>query len=213
MNGRVGVLEYEMLNPPAFGDVGPGVHSAGGREGRGFGTILNGTISANYILNPTFVVVDTSTSGFTRLDTAAEPPRMDENVGRDILGIPGTNGADGEREYRRVPELQRQQLRELRQGDLHLLSRPRVRIRRECELVQDTHNVRFGINVARQKMDNFEVQGAGAFSFAGGFDGAARRRVAGSVQQHGRLPAGIRVAAAAAFSWMMPPRAGRGHSA
>ncbi len=167
VNGRVGVLEYEMLNPPAFGDVGPGVHSAGGREGRGFGTILNGTISANYILNPTFVV-DTY-FGFTRLDTAAEPPRMDENVGRDILGIPGTNGADGEREYGGYPSFSVTNYANFGKANapIYYLD-PAYEYVANASWSKQTHNVRFGINVARQKMDNFEVQGAGAFSFSGG---------------------------------------------
>jgi len=167
VSGRVGLLDYTMDNPPAFGDVGPGVHSAGGREGRGFGTILNGTISANYTVSPTFLV-DTY-FGFTRLDTAAEPPRMDENVGRDVLGIPGTNGADGEREYGGYPSFNVTNYANFgkQSSPIYYLD-PAYEYVANANWMKGTHSVRFGINVARQLMDNFEVQGAGAFTFSGG---------------------------------------------
>jgi hypothetical protein len=167
MYGRVGLLDYEMLNPPAFGDVGPGVHSAGGREGRGFGTVLNGTISANYIFTPRFVL-DTH-FGFTRLDTAAEPPRMDENVGRDILGIPGTNGAEGERVYGGYPSFAVNNYANFGKANspIYYLD-PAYEYVANASWIAGAHNVRFGLNVGRQAMDNFEVQGAGAFTFSGG---------------------------------------------
>jgi hypothetical protein len=167
VNGRVGLLDYEMLNPPAFGDVGPGVHSAGGREGRGFGTVLNGTISANYVVSPSFVF-DTH-FGFTRLDTAAEPPRMDENVGRDVLGIPGTNGAQGERVYGGYPSFSVSSYDNFgkQSSPIYYLD-PAYEYVANASWIKGTHNVRFGVNIGRQLMDNFEVQGAGAFSFSGG---------------------------------------------
>jgi hypothetical protein len=167
VNGRVGLLDYEMLNPPAFGDVGPGVHSAGGREGRGFGTVLNGTISANYVFSPRFVV-DTH-FGFTRLDTAAEPPRMDENVGRDVLGIPGTNGAEGERVYGGYPSFGVSNYANFGKANspIYYLD-PAYEYVANASWIKGAHNVRFGGNIGRQAMDNFEVQGAGAFSFSGG---------------------------------------------
>jgi Carboxypeptidase regulatory-like domain len=167
VNGRVGVLDYTMNNPPAFGDVGPPVHSAGGREGRGFGTILNGTISANYTINPRFLV-DTY-FGFTRLDTAAEPPRMNENIGRDVLGIPGTNGAQGEAVYGGYPSFAVTNYANFGKANspIYYLD-PAYEYVANASLIRGSHNVRFGINIARQKMDNFEVQGAGSFSFSGG---------------------------------------------
>jgi hypothetical protein len=167
VNGRVGLLQYDMQNPPAFGDVGPGVHSAGGREGHGFGSTFNGTVSANYIVSPTFVV-DTH-FGFTRLDTAAEPPRMDENVGREILGIPGTNGATGERVYGGYPSFSVSNFANFgkQSSPIYYLD-PAYEYVANANWIKGSHNVRFGLNVGRQMMDNFEVQGAGSFSFNGG---------------------------------------------
>jgi hypothetical protein len=170
MYGRIGLLDYEMLNPPAFGDVGPGVHGAGGREGRGFGTVLNGTISANYVVTPKFVI-DTH-FGITRLDTAAEPPRMDENVGRDLLGIPGTNGAEGERVYGGYPSLNVTNYANFGKANspIYYLD-PAYEYVANASWITGAHNLRFGLNIGRQLMDNFEVQGAGAFSFSGGSTG------------------------------------------
>lgn len=167
VSGRVGMLDYEMLNPPAFGDVGPGVHSAGGREGRGFGTVVNATVSANYVVTPRFVI-DTHL-GFTRLDTAAEPPRMDENIGRDVLGIPGTNGSQGERVYGGYPSFSVSDYANFgkQSSPIYYLD-PAYEYVANASWLKGAHNVRFGVNVGRQMMDNFEVQGAGAFSFSGG---------------------------------------------
>ena len=170
MYGRVGLLDYEMLNPPAFGDVGPPVHSAGGREGRGFGTVLNGTVSANYVVSPRFVI-DTH-FGFTRLDTAAEPPRMDDNVGRDILGIPGTNGAEGERVYGGYPGFSVSNYANFGKANspIYYLD-PAYEYVANASWIKGAHNMRFGLNIGRQAMDNFEVQGAGTFNFSGGSTG------------------------------------------
>ena len=167
VNGRIGLLDYDMINPPAFGDVGPPVHSAGGREGKGFGTVLNGTLSANYVLSPTFVV--DSYFGFTRLDTAAEPPHMDANIGRDVLGIPGTNGAQGEREYGGYPSFAVSSYANFGKANapIYYLD-PAYEYVANANWLKGAHNIRFGGNIMRQKMDNFEVQGAGAFSFSGG---------------------------------------------
>ena len=167
VNGRLGLLEYDMQNPAAFGEVGPPVHSAGGREGHGFGTILNSTISANYVVSPKFVV-DTH-FGLTRLDTAAEAPRMDENVGRDILGIPGTNGAQGERVYGGYPGFSVSSYANFGKANspIYYLD-PAYEYVANASWIKGAHNMRFGVNVLRQMMDNFEVQGAGTFSFNGG---------------------------------------------
>ena len=192
VNGRVGLLQYDMQNPPAFGDVGPGVHSAGGREGHGFGSTFNGTVSANYIVSPTFVV-DTH-FGFTRLDTAAEPPRMDENVGREILGIPGTNGATGERVYGGYPSFSVSNFANFgkQSSPIYYLD-PAYRVRRECQL--DQGQPQRAVWPERRPADDGQLRSPGRriVLVQRRIDDASRRTHVESVQQLRRLSAGVRL--------------------
>ncbi len=87
MSARLGWLDYNILNPPAFGDNGPGV--ASGRAGHGFGSVFSGTISANYVVRPN-LIIDTLFSA-TQIGTNSEVPKLDQNLGL-AFGIPGTNG-------------------------------------------------------------------------------------------------------------------------
>src|SRR4029453_8291330 len=76
---------------PMFGELGGlPVSEASGKMGRGLGDTTTLTGSASYLATPTFIV-DAYTGG-TIIKIRSEPPRMDENLGTDFLGLPGTNG-------------------------------------------------------------------------------------------------------------------------
>ena len=60
----------------------------------------------SYVLSPNFLI-DTY-AGITTIEVLSEPDRMDENLGLDFLGIPGTNGPD--RVARRLAALRHHQL-------------------------------------------------------------------------------------------------------
>ena len=168
VNGRVGVLEYEMLNPPAFGDVGPGVHSAG----RPRGARLRNDPERHDLgeLHPEPDVRRRHATSASRGSTRRPSLRgWTRTSAATILGIPGTNGADGEREYGGYPSFSVTNYANFGKANspIYYLD-PAYEYVANASWSKQTHNVRFGINVARQKMDNFEVQGAGAFSFSGG---------------------------------------------
>jgi len=97
LSGRVSYLDWHFDNPAYFGPLGgTGIESRGSYDGIGLGTTLSMTYSAVYTVTPN-VVID-GYAGYTVLDNGAENIRLDENLGRDFLGIPGTNGtsrADG----------------------------------------------------------------------------------------------------------------------
>lgn len=86
---RFSYLDYKSQMPTAFGDLG-GPVIAGGNPGTGFGNTYSVTAAATYVVTPTFIF-DTN-FGYTLMDTNVEQPRLDEKLGLDFLGIPGTNG-------------------------------------------------------------------------------------------------------------------------
>ncbi len=90
---RLSYLTYNQFNPAPFGMLGgPAVHPTNSRHGFGFGPTYSGTVSATYTASPNLVF--DSYVGVMLNDTNAGPDFMDKNVGRDILGIPGTNGTE-----------------------------------------------------------------------------------------------------------------------
>src|SRR6185436_20018348 len=97
------------------------------------------------------------------------PPQMEVNVGRDVLGIPGTNGATGERVYGGYPSFSVTNYANFgkESSPIYFLD-PAYEYVADASWLKGSHSVKFGVNVLRQMMDNFEVQGAGGFSFSGG---------------------------------------------
>lgn len=92
-SGRLGWLRFDFSNPPAFGDLGgEGVNNAAGKMGKGYGDTYTITGSASYVLAPNFII-DTYT-GITLINSYSNPPRVDEKLGLEYLGIPGTNGPE-----------------------------------------------------------------------------------------------------------------------
>jgi hypothetical protein len=88
---RFSINHYDMNDPEMFGQLGgPEISSAGGNPGIGTGNTFSFTGAGTYIFRPTFIV--DAYLGWTRMDTSIEQSRLDEKLGLDFLGIPGTNG-------------------------------------------------------------------------------------------------------------------------
>jgi hypothetical protein len=89
--GRFSINHYDMINPEMFGAVGgPAISTAGSNAGLGNGNTFSFTGATTYVITPSFVL--DANVGWTRMDTNVEQSRLDENLGRDFLGIPGVNG-------------------------------------------------------------------------------------------------------------------------
>lgn len=170
--GRLGWLRYRFSNPPAFGDlVGPGVSSAYGKLGPGYGDTYSITGSATYVARPN-LVIDGYISG-TLINTNAEPPRLDENLGREYLGIPGTNGPS--REYGGWPTFSINNYAALGNPGSGGAGGPVVERNRQRQYTgnaswtKGSHQIRFGGDVIQYGLNRFETGAApGAFTFAGG---------------------------------------------
>jgi len=88
---RLSYLNYGTDNPPPFGQLaGPAVHPTDFRVGNGNGKTYSGTFSSTYVVSPSLIF--DGYFGAQLLNTNALFPDLDKKVGRDVLGIPGTNG-------------------------------------------------------------------------------------------------------------------------
>lgn len=172
LTGRMGWLNYNFDNPPAFGKlVGPGVSSAAGKLGPGFGNVYTATASGTYLLRPTLII--DSYFAWTSINFNAEPPRLDENLGRDFLGIPGTNGPD--RLYGGWPTFSVNSYAAMGNPGSGSAGGPVVDANRQYQYTANaswtkgTHTVRFGGDIVRQGLTRFETgASAGVFNFTGG---------------------------------------------
>ena len=91
MSGTFGMLHYRAVTPTVFGDAAVGRPIGGSSNpGTGHGNTYRVTVMGTYIFSPTFFM--DAHYGYARQGTNSEQPGLGQNFGRDMLGIPGTNG-------------------------------------------------------------------------------------------------------------------------
>ncbi|HXK60492.1 MAG TPA: carboxypeptidase regulatory-like domain-containing protein, partial [Acidobacteriota bacterium] len=167
--GRFSILRFEMFAPTVFGNelIGPAI--AGGNSESSHGGTYGTTFAATYVFSPTFVV--DGNFGYTRKDTNSEQARLDEKVGLDLLGIPGTNGTrrfEGGWPRIRIDGF----------ADIGIPNNFMPYYRRDPQFqwagnanwTRGKHNVRFGGELAKQHMNQTQPEFPGAeFPAQGGF--------------------------------------------
>lgn len=153
---RMGWLHHNIVDPPVFGDNGPGVNSTG-REGTGYGDSFSSAISGTYIVRPNFLI--DSYYSATVIATNNDVPKLDQNIGRDVLGIPGTNGPS--RAYGGYPQISVTGYTDI--GNAGNLGGPIYYYDRQFQYalnsswVHASHSVRFGFEWGQQDANHFEV--------------------------------------------------------
>jgi outer membrane receptor protein involved in Fe transport len=168
--GRIGWLDYEFRNPPMFGELGGlPVNQTAAKAGTGLGDTYTFTGSASYVLSPTFLI--DSYVGITTIEVLSEPDRLDENLGLDFLGIPGTNGTD--RLYGGWPHFNINSYSNIGYaGSSHspyIDDNWQVQYTANATWTKGAHTVKFGGDIVRQAMNRHELgEGSGSFTFAGG---------------------------------------------
>ncbi len=172
LSARISYLDWHFENPPLFGELGgPGIESRGSYDGKGIGDTLSMTYSAVYTVTPT-VVVD-GYAGYTLIDNGVENIRLDENLGRDFLGIPGTNGPT--RAYGGWPGFEVQGFDTYGRANSNApwkLGLPQAQYVASLAWVKGSHNIRFGWDALWIGMDGNEPWGhPGWFTFNRGTTG------------------------------------------
>lgn len=172
---RYGLLQYEMDSPPIFGELGgPMTKSnsgfAGVARGNTHSLSVGGTrvVTANVLLDANF--------GYNLLDTDSQQVRMQEKLGLDFLGIPGTNGP---RSYEGGwPQFSVTNFTTLGLNSTNwpiIWHDPAWQYSSNVNWTKQNHNIRFGFDISHQHMNRIqhELSGggggaAGAFAFTGG---------------------------------------------
>ncbi|RPI56521.1 MAG: hypothetical protein EHM55_05055 [Acidobacteria bacterium] len=170
LTARLGWLGYNFRNPAMFGDLGGlPINSTAAKAGTGLGDTYTFTGSASYVLSPNFLI-DTY-SGITTIEVLSEPDRMDQNLGLDFLGIPGTNGPI--REAGGWPHFDITNYSGI--GYAGSANSPyvddnwQVQYTANATYTRGAHTFRFGGDIVRQAMNRHELgNGSGSFTFGGG---------------------------------------------
>ena len=168
---RVSWLKYNMSNKQVFGDAlgGPPISDAGGNPGQGFGSTWSSTVAGTYVLNPNLIV--DAYFGYTLMDTNVEQPRLDEKIGLDFLGIPGTNGT--RRFEGGWPRFSVDGFTNLGINEDYMpyfRHDPQFQYVANVNWIKGSHNIRAGMDLYRQNLNHTQPEFSGvAHGASGGF--------------------------------------------
>ena len=173
--GTFGVLHYSDTVPTVFGESLVGRPIGGSSNpGHGHGNTYRLTIMGTYALTPKFLM--DAHFGWAHQGTASEQPGLGKNIGLEVLGIPGTNGA---RQFESGwPTFHF----EGEDGDFASLGitnnfmpyyrhDPQYQYVANFNWLKGTHNIRFGTDFYRMGLNQTQAEFiSGAFGAQGGFD-------------------------------------------
>jgi len=172
MFARFGFLNYNMINPPIFGDLGgTQVASSGGNPGHGYGNTFTVTVGGTYLLAPRLIL--DAYVGWARLGTNVDTPGLDQQRGV-ALGIPGTNGPA---HYQGgLPRFAVSSYDDIGTPGTVLpyyRSDPATNYVLNVNWNRSTHDVRYGVDLSRLAMNQIQAEGGyaagmGGFIFTGG---------------------------------------------
>ena len=179
---RYSYLDYRTINTQSFGAELGGNGVAGfSQPGMANGNSYSLTVSGTYVASPTFVV--DAYYGWTKMSGDSRPPRLDENIGLDFLGIPGTNGTrffEGG-----WPRFQVDNFEPIGVPNAFmpfLQNDPQYQYVANANWTKGNHNIRFGIDFYQQHINQTQPEFPGANHGAqGGFRfGQGQTRLGGS---------------------------------
>jgi TonB-dependent receptor-like protein/carboxypeptidase family protein len=169
---RLGWLNYNFKNPAMFGKLGGlPVNDTASKAGTGLGNTVTITGSGSYVFTPNLLM--DSYTGITKITVLSEPDRLDEKLGLDYLGIPGTNGPD--RLYGGWPHFSFTNTVFSNIGYAGSSNSPYIddnwqwQYTANLTYTKGSHTLRFGGDIVRQAMNRAEpTEGSGSFTFGGG---------------------------------------------
>jgi hypothetical protein len=167
---RVSVLRYNSFNQELFGKLG-GPPINGGNAGTSDGGTYSTTVAGNYVLSPTFII--DAYFGYTRMDTSSQQGGLGENLGRDFLKIPGTNGT--RRFESGWPTFAVDSYTNIGTNDNYMpyyRRDPQYQYVTNFNWTKGSHNIRFGLDLYRQHLNQNQAEFVGGtfFGAQGGFN-------------------------------------------
>lgn len=167
---RFSMLRYNSFNQELFGQLG-GPPINGGNAGNSDGGTYSTTLAANYVLSPNFII--DAYFGYTRMDTSSQQGRLDENLGRDFLKIPGTNGT--RRFEGGWPTFTIDTYTNIGTNDNYMpyyRRDPQYQYVTNFNWTKGRHNIRFGLDLYRLHLNQNQAEFVGGtfFGAQGGFN-------------------------------------------
>jgi hypothetical protein len=166
MFGRYSYSPTIVIEPSIFGEAG-GDALNGGQLGTSPSRIQVAGLGGTYIFTPN-VVLDAN-FGYTRQRLGAENVDIDQNLGLELLKIPGTNGPD--RLQGGLPAFQFNgfwaNLGNANTGNPFLFRDNQYLAAGNLSWLKGAHSFRFGVDYQNQQLNHFQPQG-GAFQTARG---------------------------------------------
>lgn len=174
--GRGGIQDHSFESGPILGElVGAPFYSAAAVAGPTYGTTGNMAAGATFVLTPTFVL--DGNFGYTAYDANSEEIGLGRNIGREVLGIPGTNGTrDFESGWPRFTVSNYATMGAQGNGSRPFYNRdPRTQMVGNANWTKGSHSIRFGFDSSFQQINHTQVEFVGAlhgasggFTFSGG---------------------------------------------
>jgi hypothetical protein len=173
--GRYSVLNYSMSNPGFLGELGgAGISPNGGNTGEATGRTHSATIATTYVIKPNLIL--DANFGYTLYNTAVEQGLLDQNLGLDLLKIPGTNGS--RRFEGGWPRFSFSGFSTLGVQDSFMPYErrdPQTQYVANLNWTKGSHQIRYGVDVYLQDLNHKQAEFAGqnhgaqgGFNFAGG---------------------------------------------
>ena len=171
MFGRFSILNFSITSPSVFDKASGGPIESGQQAGYGYGRIVSLTYGANYILAPTLLL--DGNFGFTRMAPSVTPFQYGQNIGLDVLKIPGSNGPDPLQSG--IPHFAisgYETLGNTGSANPYFWRDNQFQYNLNLSWIKSRHNVRFGLDITRQHMNHttaeLDQSPRGQFSYGGG---------------------------------------------
>jgi hypothetical protein len=171
MFGRFSILNYTVWSPTPFDKASGEAIDTAQQAGTGEGRIISTIIGATYIATPTFLI-DASV-GYGRFAPGTYPIQYGQNVGLDVLHLPGTNGPGIF--YSGIPQFS--------VSGYESVGNPgsaipffwhdnQYQYNLNATRTMHSHNIRFGVDISREHMNHLTTESGsgprGGFSYSSG---------------------------------------------
>jgi len=175
MYGRWGYLNYDQFVERVFGRLaGPYVTRVFNNPGKGWGATYSLTLAGTYVFSPTFIL--DANFGFTRMDTNAQQAEIDQKLGLEFLGIPGTNGTRRfEGGWPRFIVGGHTTIGETEAYMPYYRRDPQYNYQANANWLRGIHDIRFGSEISFQHLNHTQPEfygashgASGGFTFTGG---------------------------------------------
>lgn len=171
MFGRFSILNFTVWSPTPFDKASGGAIDSGQQAGYGEGRVISTSMGFTYIFKPTFLM--DGNIGYGRMAPGTYPIQYGQNIGLDVLKLPGTNGP--EQFYSGIPEFAVSGYTSVGnpgQATPYFWHDNQYQYNANATWMKGPHNFRFGLDMSREHLNHMTAESGsgprGAFQFTGG---------------------------------------------